>query len=434
MSNNDEADAAAGGMVGIGSSGNGGGNAMIRRRIGAVGGGGGSGGSSSGDNQQMDVLVEWNRDRNTNTNRRNTGQQGRRQQQYHQSILSISSTTSAAAGCGGCCSNDGGVGGGGYSSSSLGGSSGRGCFSFGGDSSAAMTRTTSMKKGKEPLLPPSSSSTSPQGDGDERMAINTDVEDVIAKAMNQLSMKDRENALQDIHCVVDDEDDQMIRNIESNPNKVNEYREQLNQELQNQIRQYKLKQLHSSRGGRSSTNTSTAQKKELCAYEQALQINSSYVTNDQFQLLFLRDTKYNIQDAANKIFHFMEEKLQLWGLEKLCSDITLEDFDTVDLRYMNEGYFQHLPIQDRIGRDIMVVYLHFPQYCTAKNVCRCIYYVIMSIHQRQQERRQRSSRTTSSNETTTTSSSSSSSMIGGIVELVYRYFIITYDNTHKITN
>jgi hypothetical protein len=47
---------------------------------------------------------------------------------------------------------------------------------------------------------------------------------------------------------------------------------------------------------------------------------------------------------------FFEQKLRIFGRDKLTKDITLQDLNEEDLKVLNNGHLQLLPQRDRAGR------------------------------------------------------------------------------------
>ena len=75
-----------------------------------------------------------------------------------------------------------------------------------------------------------------------------------------------------------------------------------------------------------------------------------FVTDRKFRLMFLRAECLDPKKAAKRMLFHMEKKLELWGEEKLCKEITREDLDSDDLESLENGHFTMLPLRDLTGR------------------------------------------------------------------------------------
>ena len=137
---------------------------------------------------------------------------------------------------------------------------------------------------REDLLP-----TMPRQDPTEQ-----DVDVILANDMNQLSVTEREDILSDVHCVGNDNEKVGLQ-IEGNPMLMKGLLQQMEEELQI-IGKY-------------------------TAYEMALEQSPQYVRDHQFCVLFLRSEFYVPSKAANRMVRFLEEKLILFGKEKLTKNI-----------------------------------------------------------------------------------------------------------------
>jgi hypothetical protein len=154
----------------------------------------------------------------------------------------------------------------------------------------------------------------------------TDEKLSLAKEMNKMSLKEREHILHDIHGVA--EMDQETPELISNGLK----------ELEDAIQV--------ERGGPLSSPKSQA-------YDMAASMSPDYVQDDKFRLLFLRAARFEAQAAARRILEFCTLKLDLFGPEKLCQDIKIEDLSEDDMESLENGHMQLLPARDQAGRAIM---------------------------------------------------------------------------------
>jgi hypothetical protein len=164
-------------------------------------------------------------------------------------------------------------------------------------------------------------------------------ETLIASHLNRLSVKDRDLVLQDIHGVAE--------LIDENPIFVQQSLGRLQDELGVLIAQHQNKNPH-----------------KVCALELAMQqdMNTSLLglPNHQrpqcslfranFRLSFLRAEQFDAKKAAERIFNHFEEKLDLFGPEKLTRDILIQDLDEETTECLECGRMQLLPQRDRCVR------------------------------------------------------------------------------------
>ena len=142
---------------------------------------------------------------------------------------------------------------------------------------------------------------------------------MIAKEMYQMSLKEREKALDDVHGIVKRQDE--------DPNFVNKCLLQMESAL-NRL-------------------------KPGTVYKEAEQMSESYVRNPHKRVMFLRAEDYDAVKAAERMILFFEKKKTLFGAEKLVKKITLEDLNEDDLESLRTGEGQISPFTDAAGRPIV---------------------------------------------------------------------------------
>lgn len=86
--------------------------------------------------------------------------------------------------------------------------------------------------------------------------------------------------------------------------------------------------------------------------------------------MFLRCDEFNVKKASNRVRTHFDTKLWLFGMDKLCRDITLADFDTFDMTCYNSGLFQVLPDRDRAGRVVQIKLWQLQNFHKRENVVR----------------------------------------------------------------
>jgi hypothetical protein len=89
------------------------------------------------------------------------------------------------------------------------------------------------------------------------------------------------------------------------------------------------------------------------AYRLAIEQNPIYINDKKFKTAFLRSERYNAKNSALRIFRFLEEKLDLFGTNKLCQDILLDDIGDDGLRILQIGGHHILPKRDKANRKVV---------------------------------------------------------------------------------
>ena len=155
-------------------------------------------------------------------------------------------------------------------------------------------------------------------------------QDLIAAELNKLSLQERETILHDLHGVSE--------SICESQELVTRSLEELDTYLQ------------------PSTRVGTLPSSEHAAYQLAFRQNPAFVQDNQFRLLFLRSENFHVARAAQKLQQFLRIKLELFGKEKLCRTITLEDLDGEgDMECLRNGHIQRLNRRDTAGRAVVVI-------------------------------------------------------------------------------
>ena len=87
-------------------------------------------------------------------------------------------------------------------------------------------------------------------------------------------------------------------------------------------------------------------------------------TSKNFYFMFLRSSKYDPQQTSVKIMKHFYFKKQLFGLEKVAKDITIEDLDDDDKDALSSGYHIFLPEKDNAGRAVCLITANYANYRT----------------------------------------------------------------------
>ena len=164
-----------------------------------------------------------------------------------------------------------------------------------------------------------------------------DLSSLIASELTKLSIEDRVKALEEVHGVVE--------NIEEDPVEIKRLIEQVKEEL----KRLRYKQ----------------------AYEKAAFLSSTYVNNPEFVLHFLRTDNHNARHAAIRLAEHFKFKLDLFGEHTLVRDILYDDLTADEQLILNSGFVQTLPALDTAGRQIVVCNMNeFLKIGNLRNVVR----------------------------------------------------------------
>lgn len=168
--------------------------------------------------------------------------------------------------------------------------------------------------------------------------VRSDNDAAIAAELNKLSLDEREQILHDLHGVCDliDETPELLKRS------MSEMEELLDSKSSNSIR-------------------------KSAAYTRAEEMNPTYVKDPKLRLMFLRCEGFKAKAAAEKLQLFMSQKEALFGKDKLCQEITLEDLTESDVECLKNGHFQLLKERDRSGRAVVVIGSAHIQYQTIEN-------------------------------------------------------------------
>ena len=94
------------------------------------------------------------------------------------------------------------------------------------------------------------------------------------------------------------------------------------------------------------------------AYEKALFLNPRLVQDDvDFKLMFLRGDCFDAEKSANRYMMYFSTKLELFGWDLLTKQpITQNDLNDEDREVMSRGGIQPLPLKDRAGRHVNLIF------------------------------------------------------------------------------
>ena len=173
-----------------------------------------------------------------------------------------------------------------------------------------------------------------------------EVDSLIAKELFQMSLDEREKALDDVHGIVRGEDE--------DPNFLNHRLLQLERHL--------------------------CSIKQGTVYEEAEQLSEMFVRDPHFRTMFLRAEHFDPRHAALRMLRFFECKKELFGRDKLVSKITLQDLDDDDMEALRAGDGQISAFKDASGRPIITFSQHLRKYKRIQNVvCWRIYFALAMV-------------------------------------------------------
>mmetsp|Transcript_19704 Transcript_19704/g.47565 ORF Transcript_19704/g.47565 Transcript_19704/m.47565 type:complete len:712 (+) Transcript_19704:182-2317(+) len=178
---------------------------------------------------------------------------------------------------------------------------------------------------------------------------------LLARFVNQMTAREREQIMLEIHGIADVID-------ESQPGFLELSLRQMEKEL-SKIRQKHAMQWGNGTGGASdaggggggfNNNNDSSMANSISSYEKALQQNPQYVYDPNFRILFLRATRFQPKDAAQRMVRYFREKERLFGEESLCrSQILFRDMSPKAIEIIEDGGWQVLPERDQGGRVIV---------------------------------------------------------------------------------
>ncbi|KAL3928743.1 MAG: hypothetical protein SGBAC_012518 [Bacillariaceae sp.] len=169
-------------------------------------------------------------------------------------------------------------------------------------------------------------------------------DELLAAQMRQLTVEERGEALDDVHCVGEE--------LKETP----------------EIIQKSLAEL----------GVAIEQEKNT-TYDIAMKQNRAYVEDPVFRLKFLRANLHDVNKAVRQMMSFLEKKAVHFGIEKVAREITLDDLTDEDRKFMLMGIYHIQDARDRTGR--VVLYSFNGQLGKASLDCliRIMYYIFYNI-------------------------------------------------------
>ena len=149
-----------------------------------------------------------------------------------------------------------------------------------------------------------------------------EVESRLAKAMNKMSMDERNKVLEDVHGVPTPDIEETLGFVAG---KLDEFDIEI-------------------------------AKEKTTIYETAFVQSKEYVEDPNFRLMFLRSVLFDVPAATKRLMSFLEFKVKLFGIEKLTKEITLSDLTEENINFLKAGLVQVLPEKDAAGRSVICLF------------------------------------------------------------------------------
>jgi len=166
---------------------------------------------------------------------------------------------------------------------------------------------------------------------DSAAASTEEVEALLAREWNQLTLQEREAINEEVHGVRD------------------EYRDVVDKEtpelLHGSLRQLALE-------------LDAIPKKPAYHTCQTEYGATTWVNTAEFRLLFLRSEFFDAKKAAARIVAFLELSRSCWGDFVLEREVCLSDLSEQDRVLLDSGLLQMLPGRDRCGRRVLIHFTH----------------------------------------------------------------------------
>lgn len=172
---------------------------------------------------------------------------------------------------------------------------------------------TTESTSSSPLpLPPSTAFNHSQEKAQNREEMNSSIEDILASGMNKLSVQERAEAFDDVHCVGEE--------LKESPEIIQQTLEEFERAVQAECNP---------------------------TYEMAVDQNRAYVEDPTFRLKFLRANFYDVDRSVRQMINFLQHKAKYFGTDKIARDITLQDLNEEEV----EVLFSKSPYHIQEGRD-----------------------------------------------------------------------------------
>ena len=190
------------------------------------------------------------------------------------------------------------------------------------------------------------------------------IDALLAHKFAALTMEERQQVMNDIHCVSEP--------FPEPPEFVDEKISELSALL---------------KGG----STEGDKKNLRQAYEMAVEQDPEYVEGRSFLLQFLRAGSFDPENAAQRILKHFEQKLTLFGQDKLTKTITLEDMGEEENKLLRVGWCGKLPLRDMSSRSVIymnpIAIANIQHEIPSISRMRVLMYTILSLVEEEEEQR-----------------------------------------------
>jgi len=180
-------------------------------------------------------------------------------------------------------------------------------------------------------------------------------EDFLASEVSRLTVQERSEALNDVHCVGE--------NLQETPELIQKSLAEFGRVLHDD-------EMHP-------------------IYEMATKQNRAYVEDPAFILIFLRANRHDVLKSVRQMIACLQQKALYFGNDKVARDITLDDLTNEDKHFLLSGLYHIQEGSDRTGRVVVYIFNACPwkmhgcifgkNRCTAASLNRMLYYLAYNI-------------------------------------------------------
>ncbi|CAJ1969770.1 unnamed protein product [Cylindrotheca closterium] len=169
-------------------------------------------------------------------------------------------------------------------------------------------------------------------------------EEFLAAECNKVTMEERAQALDDIHCVG--------RALEEVP----ETRARLLNEFDILV-QYERNPI----------------------YEIAINQNRAYVEDPSFRLRFLRCNMYDVHRSVRQMMRFLQHKATYFGEVKVAHDIIIDDLNDDDIKLLSSGLYHIQEERDQNGRVVLYLMNQILGKSSVDTMIKVAYYIFNNV-------------------------------------------------------
>lgn len=171
-----------------------------------------------------------------------------------------------------------------------------------------------------------------------------ETEDMLASELNKLTIQERTQAQEDLHCVGTD--------LEETPEMIEQSLAEFDQVLRQQ---------HDP------------------TFQMVTKNHGAYVENSSFRLKFLRSNMHDVGKAVSQMLRFLRNKLKYFGNDCVGRDITFDDLNADDREMLLCGIYHIQKDRDQNGRLILYLCPELLGSARVETFCRIAYYIYYNI-------------------------------------------------------